>query len=128
MQRKWLLVAISFLLIVGLVVPLAAVAEEIEEDGDNDEEVGAMRHPVGLWLAEWLKELGWLEEGEENNSVDPYDQVMGWHDEGFGFGEIIHAITAKIFLEQIQTDNDSVLTVQDLLDKREDQGWGEIWQ
>lgn len=63
-------------------------------------------HPVGLSLA-------------ARYSV-PYEDVMGWFCQGFGFGEIMLAL---------QASQNTELTAEDLLLlKLELGGWGEVWK
>jgi hypothetical protein len=67
---------------------------------------GANPHPRATDLAEYY-------------AVD-YETVMTWFCEGnFGFGEIMHALEAS---------QQTGLTPEEILAKRVDQGWGQIWQ
>jgi hypothetical protein len=78
-----------------------------EGDGDQpDPCVGADPHPVGQSLAEAY-------------GLD-YETIMGWFcDDGFGMGEIMHAL---------ETSDALGLDPGDVLGLRADQGWGQIWQ
>ncbi len=83
------------------------------EDEDTGEDTGdcAARedHPVALaYAAEFDIE---------------YDTVMGWHCDGFGFGEIGRAL----LLAEQSEDSEDALTAQDFLDMKADgMGWGQI--
>lgn len=119
MHRKWLSLTIVFLLILALAVPLAAVAD----DDNNDEDPGYVRHPVGLGLARGLAEE---ENGEDQE--DAYDRIMDWHADGFGFGEIMLAIMTSHLVGNDDTAGsldhiDNLLTIKD-----RDGGWGKVWQ
>ncbi len=78
-----------------------------EQDGDeSDPCVGADPHPVGQSLA-------------DTYGLD-YKTIMGWFcNDGFGFGEIVHAL---------ETSEATDLSPQQVLDLRAEQGWGQIWQ
>lgn len=87
--------------------------EEIEDPDDVDDkhesvycQSDELRHPTGARLAE-LYQVS-------------YEQIMTWFCEGFGFGQIKHALdTAR------HTQGDP----QTYLDARaSDKGWGEIWK
>lgn len=68
---------------------------------------GANPHPVGQRIADTYGVT--------------YEQVMTWFCDGYGFGEITHALeTAKVATDY---------TADDLLaSKGQGKGWGEIWQ
>jgi hypothetical protein len=75
------------------------------EDQETEEPCSRLGHPVATALSEEFE-------------VD-YDTVMGWHCEGFGFGEI-----AKALLLEEQSED---LTAEDFLQMRTDGlGWGQI--
>ncbi|MFO7918558.1 MAG: hypothetical protein R6V13_10810 [Anaerolineae bacterium] len=110
MHRKWLSLTITFLLILGLAMPLAAVAENGEDKGDNGE-ASYEWHPVARWLAGWLEDMD-------------ADDIMELREEyDVGFGEIMMAIRTNDIL------GEDAPGVGDLLEqKKGGVGWGQIWQ
>jgi hypothetical protein len=89
---------------------VAALSIKIEQAGDKSLSYYCtqteVQHPVGARLATQYEM--------------PYATLQGWFCEGFGWGQIKHALrTAKL------TDGDAA----DLLQMRRDgMGWGRIWQ
>ncbi len=86
--------------------PPPGEGEQPPVDGEEPICYEGQAHPVGLSLA-------------ARYGV-PYDDVMGWFCQGFGFGEIMLALQASQYTE---------LTAEELLLlKLELGGWGEVWK
>jgi hypothetical protein len=76
------------------------------EDGDADTCVGVDPHPEGQALAEAYGV--------------PYEDIMEWFCDGYGFGEIEHALKAAEL---------TGLTPEEILAMKDDLGgWGEVWK
>jgi hypothetical protein len=84
----------------------AARAGYEEAISSATQEVGAEPHPVAAWLAEAYGL--------------PYEQIMDWFLEGYGFGEIVHALKTG---EKTGVPAEELLALSDELG-----GWGEVWQ
>lgn len=86
--------------------------EEDDQDNEDDEDfascVGADPHPVGMRLAEAY--------GLE------YEVVMGWFCDGYGMGEIMHALSTAEG-DGVEYEPEEILAMKD-----EVGGWGRVWQ
>ena len=91
---------------------VADVADEDEEQATEEEDaaycVGADPHPTAQRLAEAYDDVS-------------YEEIMGWFcDEGYGLGEIKHALETSAATGESPKD---LLALKDELG-----GWGEVWQ
>jgi hypothetical protein len=78
------------------------------DEGEGDWCVGADPHPVVQSLADLYDDVS-------------YEMIMGWFCQGYGLGEIMHALKTSE-----ETDN---LSPEDLLWLKTDLGgWGKVWQ
>ncbi|MEA3377300.1 MAG: DUF5667 domain-containing protein [Chloroflexota bacterium] len=93
-------------------------AEGQQEEDDGEEPEGEdegwwtledFTHPVAASLA-------------EHYDVD-YDDIVYWFQQGYGFGEIMHALETADKIEDEEVDWADLLE-----EKGEDKGWGDIWQ
>lgn len=83
--------------------------EPTQEPTQTPDCVGADPHPVGMRLADAFDVS--------------YDEIMAWHCQGIGFGEIARAYA----LQHLSADGDEPLTVEGLFDRRfAGEGWGNI--
>ncbi|MEW5985361.1 MAG: hypothetical protein AB1791_01890 [Chloroflexota bacterium] len=84
----------------------ASLMEKDVRGGDNPFCVGVDPHPVGQRLADTYQVA--------------YEDVMTWFCDGYGFGEVTHAL---------ETAQETGLTPAEVLDmKAELGGWGLVWQ
>ncbi|MCC7205683.1 MAG: hypothetical protein IT323_00155 [Anaerolineae bacterium] len=88
---------------------LEPTLEPTAEPTQTPDCVGADPHPVGMRLADAFDVS--------------YDEIMAWHCQGIGFGEIARAYA----LEYLSAEDDEPLTVEGLFDRRfAGEGWGNI--
>jgi|GEM_PF-2487492 len=92
--------------------PLPGEGEEVEQPVEGEDPFPAptcmthMIHPVGMKLALQYD--------------TPYEEIMSWFCQGFGFGQIIHAL---------QTSQVTELSPEELLLLKVELGsWGEVWK
>jgi len=90
-------------------IPLSDDIEVIEEDEEA-------QHPVALALAEVFNELLGLEKGE----------IMGYHEDGMGFGVIAQACWMAYMLNDPDDPNATGITPRDILDAKKDHTLGSI--
>lgn len=81
--------------------------DEDDEDDDEDGCTGANPHPVAQRL-------------DEMYDTATYDEIVAWHCEGFGFGEIMHALATG---QTVDMAPEELLRM-----KTEMGGWGQVWK
>lgn len=89
-------------------------ASDDDSAGDDDEMTNIKQHPVATAIAEYFEV--------------PYEEIMGLHDDGYGFGNIAKAYFFAEKLNQMNIDMDGATLVApaDLLSEAHDSGWGNV--
>ena len=81
---------------------------------DDDQEGGDQRHPVAVEIADYFAE-----------NYDPnvtYEDVMGLHEQGYGFG----TITKVYLMAPVVDQNSKPDTLLGFLDEAQQKGWGNL--